>query len=92
MRRDLRIWNKSDHADRIKDGSITYDSFTMEKDKIEYHICKCMYVEMFHGFGFGSVYKSIRSHLEGSLDRLQTDYVDIYYLHSVFCKPISFAE
>ena len=34
-----------------------------------------------HGFGFGSVYKTIRSHLEGSLDRLQTDYVDIYYLH-----------
>ena len=21
----VRIWNKSDHADRIKDGSITYD-------------------------------------------------------------------
>ena len=42
----VRIWNKSDHADRIKDGSITYDSFTLEKDKIEYHICKCMYVEM----------------------------------------------
>ena len=36
---------------------------------------------MLHGFGFGSVYKTIRSHLEGSLDRLQTDYVDIYYLH-----------
>ena len=36
---------------------------------------------MLHGVGFGSVYKSIRSHLEGSLDRLQTDYVDIYYLH-----------
>ena len=36
---------------------------------------------MLHGIGFGSVYKSVRSHLEGSLDRLQTDYVDIYYLH-----------
>ncbi len=36
---------------------------------------------MLHGLGFGSVYKSVRSHLEGSLDRLQTDYVDIYYLH-----------
>ena len=33
---------------------------------------------MLRGFGFGSVYKTIRSHLEGSLDRLQTDYVDIY--------------
>ena len=36
---------------------------------------------MLHGLGFGSVYKSVRSHLEGSLDRLQTDYLDIYYLH-----------
>ena len=36
---------------------------------------------MLHGLGLGSVYKSVRSHLEGSLDRLQTDYVDIYYLH-----------
>ena len=36
---------------------------------------------MLHGIGFGSVYKSVRSHLDGSLDRLQTDYVDIYYLH-----------
>ena len=31
MRRGLRIWNKSDHADRIKDGSITYDRFPIEK-------------------------------------------------------------
>ena len=36
---------------------------------------------MLHGLGFGSVYKSVRSHLEGSFERLQTDYVDIYYLH-----------
>ena len=36
---------------------------------------------MLHGLGLGSVYKSVRNHLEGSLDRLQTDYVDIYYLH-----------
>ena len=36
---------------------------------------------MLHGLGFGSVYKSVRSHLEGSLERLQTGYVDIYYLH-----------
>ena len=34
---------------------------------------------MLHGFGFGSVYKTIRSHLEGSLERLQTDRVDLYY-------------
>ncbi len=43
---------------------------------------------MLHGFGFGSVYKSIRSHLEGSLDRLQTDYVDIYYLHRMSGVPV----
>lgn len=47
----VRLWNRSDHADRVKDGSITYDSFTLEKDKIEYHICKCMYVEMFAYYG-----------------------------------------
>ncbi|WP_124100205.1 aldo/keto reductase [Ruminococcus sp. Marseille-P6503] len=29
----------------------------------------------------GSVYGAVRRHLEGSLDRLQTDYTDIYYLH-----------
>ena len=29
----------------------------------------------------GSVYGAVRRHMEGSLDRLQTDYADIYYLH-----------
>lgn len=29
----------------------------------------------------GSVYGAVRRHLEDSLDRLQTDWVDIYYLH-----------
>lgn len=43
---------------------------------------------MLHGFGFGSVYKTIKSHLEGSLDRLQTDYVDIYYLHRMSSTPV----
>ena len=43
---------------------------------------------MLHGFGFGSVYKTTRSHLEGSLDRLQTDYVDIYYLHRMSGVPV----
>ena len=29
----------------------------------------------------GSMYETVREHLLDSLDRLQTDYVDIYYLH-----------
>ena len=29
----------------------------------------------------GSVYKAVRRHLEDSMDRLQTDMVDLYYLH-----------
>ena len=43
---------------------------------------------MLHGFGLGSVYKTIRIHLEGSLDRLHTDYVDIYYLHRMSSTPV----
>ena len=43
---------------------------------------------MLHGLGFGSVYKTIRSHLEGSFERLQTDYVDIYYLHRMSVVPV----
>ena len=29
----------------------------------------------------GSMYKTVKEHLAASLDRLQTDYADIYYLH-----------
>ena len=43
---------------------------------------------MLHGLSIGSVYKTIRKHLEGSLDRLQTDYVDIYYLHRMSGTPV----
>lgn len=43
---------------------------------------------MLHGPGFGSVYKSVRSHLEGSLERLQTDHVDLYYLHRMGGVPV----
>lgn len=43
---------------------------------------------MLHGFNIGSVYKTIRKHLEGSLDRLQTDYVDLYYLHRMSGVPV----
>lgn len=37
---------------------------------------------------FGSVYKTIRKHLEDSMDRLQTDYVDLYYLHRMGGVPV----
>ncbi len=47
----VRKWNKSDHADRIKDGSVTYDHFELGKEKVEYYISKCMYVEMFSSYG-----------------------------------------
>ena len=43
---------------------------------------------MLHGFHFGSVYGTIREHLEGSLERLQTDYADIYYLHRMSGVPV----
>lgn len=43
---------------------------------------------MLHGVDFGNVYQTIRKHLEGSLDRLQTDYVDIYYLHRMSSTPV----
>lgn len=46
-----RKWNINDHAKRVEDKSITYDYFTVEKDKVEYHISKCMYVEMFASYG-----------------------------------------
>lgn len=47
----VRKWNSSDHRDRVKDGSITYDHFELGKEKVEYNICKCMYVEMFSSYG-----------------------------------------
>lgn len=43
---------------------------------------------MLHGFEIGNVYKTIRKHLEGSLARLQTDYVDLYYLHRMSRVPV----
>ena len=43
---------------------------------------------MMHGFGFGSVYKTIRSHLEDSMERLQTDHIDLYYLHRMSGVPV----
>ncbi len=48
-------WNLSDHAKRVKDGSITYDYFNVSEGKIEYHISKCIYVEMFEAYGIRSL-------------------------------------
>ena len=50
-------WNISDHAKRVKDGSITYDYFSVSKDKVEYHISKCMYTEMFDTYGIRQLCK-----------------------------------
>ncbi len=47
-------WNLQDHANRVKDGSITYESFTCKEGKIEYNITKCMYVEIFAAYGIRS--------------------------------------
>ena len=52
-----RKWNLNDHAKRTKDGSITYDYFTVTKDKVEYSISKCMYVEMFKTYGIQGLCK-----------------------------------
>ena len=50
-------WNVSDHKNRVKDGSITYDYFNVSDDKIEYRISKCMYIEMFEYYGIRSLCK-----------------------------------
>jgi hypothetical protein len=52
-----RKWNISDHDKRVRDGSITYDYFHVNKNKVEYHISKCMYVEMFEYYGIRSLCK-----------------------------------
>ena len=50
-------WNISDHKKRVKDGSITYDYFKVSRDKVEYRISKCMYVEMFDTYGIKGLCK-----------------------------------
>jgi len=52
-----RKWNIEDHDKRVKDGSITYDYFNVSKDKVEYDISKCMYVEMFKTYGIRELCK-----------------------------------
>lgn len=50
-------WNISDHDNRVKDGSITYDYFEVSEGKIEYCISKCMYIEMFEYYGIRGLCK-----------------------------------
>lgn len=50
-------WNVSDHDNRMKDGSITYDYFNVSEGKIEYCISKCMYIEMFEYYGIRGLCK-----------------------------------
>lgn len=50
-------WNISDHAKRVQDHSITYDSFSVSEDAVEYRISKCMYVEMFECYGIRNLCK-----------------------------------
>ncbi|MGX8686675.1 MAG: L-2-amino-thiazoline-4-carboxylic acid hydrolase [bacterium] len=52
-----RKWNITDHEKRVKDGSITYDYFNVSKDRIEYRISKCMYIEMFETYGIRGLCK-----------------------------------
>ena len=68
-------WNISDHEKRMKDGSIFYDQFDVSDGKIEYHISKCMYVEMFETYGIRplckifcmtdtTAYSNLKKHVE----------------------------
>lgn len=47
----VKKWNISDHKNRVKDGSITYDNFNVSEGKIEYCISKCMYIDIFEFYG-----------------------------------------
>lgn len=53
----VKKWNISDHKNRVKDGSITYDYFEASDEKVEYRISKCMYIEMFEYYGIRSLCK-----------------------------------
>ncbi len=48
-------WNISDHDKRVRDGSLTFDSFEVKDGKIEYRISKCMYAELFDYYGIRSL-------------------------------------
>lgn len=47
----VRKWNVSDHAARVADGSIDYDSFEADDKHVAYSILGCRYVDMFEHYG-----------------------------------------
>lgn len=53
----VKKWNTADHQGRTGDGSITYDFFKVEEDKISYRISRCMYAEMFQFYGIRELCK-----------------------------------
>ncbi|MBP3261223.1 L-2-amino-thiazoline-4-carboxylic acid hydrolase [Pseudobutyrivibrio sp.] len=50
-------WNIGDHENRVKDGSITYDYFTVTDNKVEYKISGCKYVDIFESYGIRGLCK-----------------------------------
>lgn len=44
--------------------------------------------KLFLDGGFGGTYQRIRKHLDASMGRLQTDHVDLYYLHRMGSVPV----
>ena len=53
----VRKWNLADHESRLKDGSITFDSFQADADRVSYRISRCMYAEMFDFYGIRALCK-----------------------------------
>ena len=50
-------WNIGDHDKRVKDGSVFYEQFDVSKDRIEYRVTRCAYVEMFEYYGIRKLCK-----------------------------------
>ena len=53
----VKKWNVSDHENRVRDGSITYDYFKVSEGKVEYRISKCMYADIFEHYGIRGLCK-----------------------------------
>lgn len=48
-------WITDEHDRRVKDGSLTFDYFTVSEGKVEYCISRCVYIEMFEQYGIRSL-------------------------------------